>query len=99
MRKLLWLAIVIQLSFSVCASAQSLADAARKERERQRRVHSGAVTITGATAAILAGNASNAGSVPPPGAGGKTNRPLPNKRPPAKDWPGATFKSPPVRLK
>jgi TolA-binding protein len=47
------------LGFAWDCSAQSIADAARKERERQKQVHS-VITVTGTTATTAAGTATTA---------------------------------------
>ena len=51
------------MAFALDCSAQTLADVARKERERQKRVHSPVVVATGATTTTTASSGSTAAAV------------------------------------
>jgi chromosome segregation ATPase len=86
MKRVLWMTITVQLFFGAYASAQSIADAARKERERQKEVHS-VVTVTGTTATTASGTAStNASAAAEPAAAGKATGPTDNYGHDEKYW-------------
>ena len=56
------------LLFALDCSAQTVADAARKERERQRRLHSTVVIVNGATTTAAASSSTTTTAAKPPAA-------------------------------
>jgi hypothetical protein len=81
---------LLVLGFAWDCSAQSIADAARKERDRQRQVHS-VRTITGTTATTSAGTAATSAVLA--GANAKPTGPTDNKGHDEKYWRGAFQKA------
>ncbi len=71
--------------FALDCSAQTLAEAARKERERQKRVHSTVVVANGATTTTTASSGSTAAAVTPTGPAGPKG-PTDNKGRDEKYW-------------
>src|SRR5229473_8613074 len=71
--------------FALDCSAQTLADAARQERERQKRLHSTVVIVNGATTTTAASTSSTAAATTPP-APTKPAGPLDNKGHDEKYW-------------
>lgn len=86
--KPLVMTFLLVLGFAWDCSAQSIADAARKERERQRQVHS-VLTISGTTATTSAGTAATAATL----AVAKPIGPTDNKGHDEKYWRGAFQKA------
>jgi type IV secretory pathway VirB10-like protein len=70
------------IAFALDCSAQTLAEAARKERERQKRVHSAVIVANGATTTTTASSGSTAAAVKPPAPAG----PADNKGRDEKYW-------------
>jgi len=64
MRSKLQLAWLLAIVFAVDCSAQTLADVARRERERQKRLHSEVVVTNGATTTTAASTSSTAATTP-----------------------------------
>src|SRR2546422_789311 len=58
------------VTFAFDCSAQTLAEAARKERERQKRLHSTVVVANGATTTTTASSGSTTAAVTPPAQAG-----------------------------
>ena len=75
--------------FALDASAQKLADVARRERERQKQLHSAVVVAGGATTSTAAATSSTSATITPaPGASAKlqTSGPVDNKGHDEKYW-------------
>ena len=64
MRSKLQLAWLLAIVFAIDCSAQTLADVARRERERQKRLHSEVVVTNGATTTTAASTSSTAATTP-----------------------------------
>jgi len=73
-------------AFALDCSAQTLADVARRERERQQRVHSAVVIANGATTTTAASTSSTAASTATPPAADKPTGPTDNKGRDEKYW-------------
>ena len=73
------------LLFALDCSAQTVADAARKERERQRRLHSTVVIVNGATTTASASSSTTTTAAKPPAAVTPTG-PVDNKGRDEKYW-------------
>src|SRR6267143_160585 len=73
-------------AFALDCSAQTLADVARRERERQHRVHSAVVIANGATTTTAASTSSTAASTATPPAADKPTGPTDNKGRDEKYW-------------
>jgi len=84
MREIIYSLLVI--AFALDCSAQTLADVARRERERQKGVHSAVVVANGATATATASTSSTAAAVATPPGGTKPTGPTDNKGHDEKYW-------------
>src|SRR2546430_3091236 len=73
-------------AFALDCSAQTLADIARKERERRQRVHSAVVVTNGATTTTAASTSSTAATPSTPAAAAKPTGPTDNKGRDEKYW-------------
>jgi chromosome segregation ATPase len=73
------------LLLALDCSAQTLADIARRERERQRQLHSAVVVVQGATTTISAGTSTTAAAAKTPPVTAPTG-PLDNKGHDEKYW-------------
>src|SRR5713226_3598831 len=83
--KLTIIGALLLFLFALDCSAQTLADAARQERERQRRLHSTVVVVNGATTTTAASTSSTAAATTPP-ATTKPAGPVDNKGHDEKYW-------------
>jgi hypothetical protein len=68
MTKKLQLGFLLAVVFAVDCSAQTIADIARKERERQKQMHSEVIVVQGATAAAAASTSSTTTTAAAPAA-------------------------------
>jgi predicted RNase H-like nuclease (RuvC/YqgF family) len=64
-------------AFALDCSAQTVADIARKERDRQKRLHSSVVVVAGVTTATSATTSTTAASTNPPATGTSAETPKP----------------------
>jgi hypothetical protein len=89
MKPRLPLAWLLAIVFAVDCSAQSLADIARRERERQKRLHSEAVVVNGATTTTAASTSSTSATsavATPPADAARPTGPTDNKGHNEKYW-------------
>ncbi|HYR43289.1 MAG TPA: hypothetical protein VER98_09715 [Terriglobia bacterium] len=84
MREILY--SLLLAAFALDCSAQTLADVARQERERQQRLHSTVVVANGATATTAASTSSTAAVPATPSAEAKPTGPTDNKGHDEKYW-------------
>jgi len=85
MRSKLQLAWLLAIVFAVDCSAQTLADVARRERERQKRLHSQVIVVNGATTTTASTSSTSAAPAPPAEAA-KPTGPTDNKGHDEKYW-------------
>ncbi len=85
MRSKLQLAWLLAIVFAVDCSAQTLADIARRERERQKRLHSQVIVANGATTTTAASTSSTS-AAPTPAEAAKPTGPTDNKGHNEKYW-------------
>jgi len=86
MRSKLQLAWLLAIVFAVDCSAQTLADVARRERERQKRLHSQVIVVNGATTTTPASTSSTSAAPAPPAEAAKPTGPTDNKGHDEKYW-------------
>jgi len=86
MRSKLQLAWLLAIVFAVDCSAQTLGDIARRERERQKRLHSEVIVANGATTTTAASTSSTSAAPTPPAEAAKPTGPTDNKGHDEKYW-------------
>ncbi len=86
MRSKLQLAWILAIFFAVDCSAQTLADIARRERERQKRLHSQVIVSNGATTTTAASTSSTSAVPTSPAEAAKPTGPTDNKGHNEKYW-------------
>jgi len=86
MRSKLQFAWLLAIFFAVDCSAQTLADIARRERERQKRLHSELIVVNGATTTTAASTSSTSAVPTPPAEAGRPTGPTDNKGHDEKYW-------------